>query len=158
MAKVVVYRCPDAGGTILYTDSPCPGATRITIDPGKTDPAAIAELARARESLERSADARIAEQMRLAARRDDLVWMQGMGGYGAPSAMGATDAGDGSVYTYAGWGGGYGGYGYGGWDGNFSRWGWNGRRDFHRFPFHNNRPAPRPPFHVPNRPSAPSHK
>src|SRR5579862_7001968 len=58
-SAVQVFRC-DIDGHMLYTDTPCAGGSSLQIDPGATDPVAIKQLEQARESLNESADRRLA--------------------------------------------------------------------------------------------------
>ena len=58
----------------LYTDQPCKGE-QLEIRAGDPDPVAVAELAREREAVSRSAAQRIADQRRAAIERDvPVVW------------------------------------------------------------------------------------
>jgi hypothetical protein len=55
---------------VIYTDQPCKGGEKLDIRAGDADPAAVAQLQRARDQLDWSAAVRIAEERRWAAQRD----------------------------------------------------------------------------------------
>ena len=57
-AEPPIYRCAQANGTLLYSDSPCERGTVVDVHPGRADPHAADRLARARAELDRAADAR----------------------------------------------------------------------------------------------------
>src|SRR5215203_2602697 len=63
-AITTVYKCFDRTLGVLYTDQPCRGE-QLSIEGGRTDPAAIAELTREREALSRAVAERIADNRRL---------------------------------------------------------------------------------------------
>jgi hypothetical protein len=67
-----VFKCTDARGATLYTDEPCNGGRQVDIRPGSADPAAVARLERAQESLDRAAELRAIEA-RDAAHREALA-------------------------------------------------------------------------------------
>jgi hypothetical protein len=51
-ANTPIYKCRDAHGGLLYTDTPCKGGERLNLKPGVADPAAILRLERAQAALE----------------------------------------------------------------------------------------------------------
>jgi hypothetical protein len=69
-ASSSIYKCVGKDGGQVYTDQPCKGGAVLDIHPGDVDPEAVARLQSARDSLDRAAAARIAEEQRQAARRD----------------------------------------------------------------------------------------
>lgn len=68
--SVSIYKCVGKDAGPVYTDQPCKGGAVLDIHPGDVDPEAVARLQVARDSLDRAAAARIAEEQRQAARRD----------------------------------------------------------------------------------------
>ena len=64
-----IYKCLDRSLGILYTDVPCKEGERLDVRAGDADPAAIAQLAREREALDRSAAQRIADERRATLQR-----------------------------------------------------------------------------------------
>ena len=52
VADTPIYKCKDAHGGLLYTDTPCKGGERLNIKPGVADPAALLRLERAQAALE----------------------------------------------------------------------------------------------------------
>ncbi|MFO1323967.1 MAG: hypothetical protein U1F15_07860 [Burkholderiales bacterium] len=69
-----IYKCFDRNLGVLYTDQPCKGEP-LEIRAGDPDPVAVAELAREREAVSRSAAQRIGDQRRAATERDVSVAM-----------------------------------------------------------------------------------
>ena len=69
-ATASIYKCLSANLVVIYTDQPCKGGEQLDIRAGDADPAAIAQLQRARDQLDWSAAVRIAEERRAAAQRD----------------------------------------------------------------------------------------
>jgi Domain of unknown function (DUF4124) len=69
-ATAPIYKCLDANLALIYTDQPCKGGEQLDIHAGDADPAAVAQLQRARDRLDRSAAARVLEERRTAAQRD----------------------------------------------------------------------------------------
>lgn len=69
-ATVPIYKCFGKDLGLIYTDQPCKGGELLDIHPGDVDPAAVARLQGARDMLDRSAEARIAEERRAAAQKD----------------------------------------------------------------------------------------
>ena len=67
-----VYKCPQAGGAVLYADYPCKGGTVVDIRPGVAAPDAGERLARARDELDRAAARRQAIDEAAALRRYEL--------------------------------------------------------------------------------------
>ncbi len=68
-APAPVYKCLDRNLGINYTDIPCKDGERLDIRAGDPDPAAIAQLARERDALDRSAAQRIADERHAALQR-----------------------------------------------------------------------------------------
>ena len=66
----IIYKCLDRNLGLVYTDEPCKDGERMAIRAGDADPSAVARLERERESLDRSAAQRIADERRIAAQRD----------------------------------------------------------------------------------------
>jgi hypothetical protein len=62
-AVTTVYKCFDRNLAVVYTDQPCRGE-QLDIEAGRADPAALAELARERQSLSRAVEQRIADNRR----------------------------------------------------------------------------------------------
>jgi hypothetical protein len=75
-ATASIYKCLGANLTFTYTDQPCKGGEPLDIHAGDADPAAVAQLQRARDQLDRSAAARIVEERRTAAQRDLAALMR----------------------------------------------------------------------------------
>src|ERR1700719_1949135 len=69
-ATASIYKCLGANLALIYTDQPCKGGERLDIHAGDADPAAVAQLQRARDQLDRSAAARIVDERRTAAQRE----------------------------------------------------------------------------------------
>jgi hypothetical protein len=69
-ATASIYKCLGANLALIYTDQPCKGGEQLDIHAGDADPAAVAQLQRARDQLDRSAAARIVDERRTAAQRD----------------------------------------------------------------------------------------
>jgi hypothetical protein len=69
-ATASIYKCLGANLVLIYTDQPCKGGEQLDIQAGDADPAAVAQLQRARDQLDRSAAARIVEERRAIAQRD----------------------------------------------------------------------------------------
>jgi len=69
-ATASIYKCLGANLAVIYTDQPCKGGEKLDIRAGEADPAAVAQLQRARDQLDWSAAVRIAEERRAAAQRD----------------------------------------------------------------------------------------
>jgi Domain of unknown function (DUF4124) len=61
-ANTPIYRCKDAHGGLLYTDTPCKGGERLNLKPGVADPAAILRLERAQAALDELAAERRADE------------------------------------------------------------------------------------------------
>ena len=51
VADTPIYKCKDAHGGLLYTDTPCNDGERLNLSPGVADPAAILRLERAQVVL-----------------------------------------------------------------------------------------------------------
>jgi len=68
VADVRVFKCPQPGGAVLYTDRTCTGGTALDIPVDPVDPNALARLARAGAALDAAEAQRTAEQ----ARQDEL--------------------------------------------------------------------------------------
>jgi len=68
-APAPIYKCLDRNLGISYTDIPCKDGERLDIRAGDPDPAAIAQLARERDALDRSAAQRIADERRATLQR-----------------------------------------------------------------------------------------
>ena len=84
-AATTVYKCFDGKLGVVYTDQPCRGE-QLSIEGGTADPVAVAELAREREALSRSAAQRIADNRRAAIERDlapQYVYAGPPAGYGS---------------------------------------------------------------------------
>jgi hypothetical protein len=71
-----VYKCPQAGGTMLYADYPCKGGAVVDIRPGVAAPDASEQLARARDELDRAAARRQAIDAAAALRRREIDWQR----------------------------------------------------------------------------------
>ena len=69
-ATASIYKCLGANLVVIYTDQPCKGGEQLDIRAGDADPAAVAQLQRARDQLDRSAAARVVEERHTAAQRD----------------------------------------------------------------------------------------
>src|SRR6202140_2933619 len=69
-ATASIYKCLGANLALIYTDQPCKGGEQLDIHAGDADPAAVAQLQRARDQLDRSAAARIVDERRTAAQRE----------------------------------------------------------------------------------------
>jgi hypothetical protein len=61
-ANTLIYKCRDARGGLLYTDTPCKGGEQLDLKPGVADPAAILRLARAQAALDEVAAKRRADE------------------------------------------------------------------------------------------------
>jgi Domain of unknown function (DUF4124) len=61
-ANTPIYKCKDAHGGLLYTDTPCKGGERLNLKPGVPDPAAILRLERAQAALDELAAKRRADE------------------------------------------------------------------------------------------------
>jgi uncharacterized protein DUF4124 len=72
IAQGAIYRCAQAGGGVLYSDSPCQGGAVVDIHPGSADPNAQERLARARAELDRAATERRAQEQFEAAQREQM--------------------------------------------------------------------------------------
>jgi hypothetical protein len=72
-ATASIYKCLGANLALIYTDQPCEGGEQLDIRAGDADPAAVAQLQRARDQLDWSAAVRIAEERRAAAQRELLA-------------------------------------------------------------------------------------
>jgi hypothetical protein len=59
-----IYKCVGADRGLIYTDQPCKGGEVVDIRPGNVDAAAVERLKIARDMLDRSAAARLADQRR----------------------------------------------------------------------------------------------
>ena len=57
-----IYKCKDAHGGLLYTDTPCKGGERLNLRSGVADPAAILRLERAQATLDELAAKRRADE------------------------------------------------------------------------------------------------
>jgi hypothetical protein len=68
-AAAPIYKCLDRSLGVLYTDIPCKDGEQLDVRAGDADPAAVAQLAREREALDRSAAQRIADERRAALQR-----------------------------------------------------------------------------------------
>ena len=69
-ATASIYKCLGTNLVVIYTDQPCKGGEQLDIRAGDADPAAVAQLQRARDQLDWSAAVRIAEGRHAAAQRD----------------------------------------------------------------------------------------
>ena len=61
-ANTPIYKCRDAHGGLLYTDTPCKGGERLNLKPGVADPAAILRLERAQAAPDELAAKRRADE------------------------------------------------------------------------------------------------
>jgi hypothetical protein len=61
-ANTPIYKCRDAHGGLLYTDTPCQGGEQLNLKPGVADPAAILRLERAQAALDEVAAKRRADE------------------------------------------------------------------------------------------------
>jgi len=61
VADTPIYKCKDARGGLLYTDTPCKGGEQLKLKPGVADPAAILRLERAQAALDELAAKRRAD-------------------------------------------------------------------------------------------------
>lgn len=66
-AAAPIYKCFDRNLGLVYTDLPCKDGELLDIRPGSADPAAVARLEHGRDTLERSASERAADERRSAA-------------------------------------------------------------------------------------------
>jgi hypothetical protein len=73
-ATAPIYKCLGNDLGMIYTDQPCKGGERLDVHAGDPDPAAVARLQSARDQLDRSAAARLAEERRAATQRDLAAW------------------------------------------------------------------------------------
>jgi hypothetical protein len=72
-SDVPIFKCMQADGQLLYTDTPCKGGEVLRISKAPPpDPAALRQLERARDALDISAARRKAKEEFEAARRDEL--------------------------------------------------------------------------------------
>jgi len=71
-----VYKCPQAGGAVLYADYPCKGGAVVDIRPGVAAPDASEQLARARDELDRAAARRQAVDAAAELRRREIDWQR----------------------------------------------------------------------------------
>ena len=62
VADTPIYKCKDAHGGLLYTDTPCKGGERLNLRSGVADPAAILRLERAHAALDVLAAKRRADE------------------------------------------------------------------------------------------------
>ena len=69
-ATAPIYKCPGNDLGMIYTDQPCKGGQRLDVHAGDPDPVAVASLQSARDQLDRSAAARLAEERRVATQRE----------------------------------------------------------------------------------------
>ena len=102
-AAAPIYKCLDRSLGVLYTDVPCKDGERLDVRAGDADPAAIAQLAREREALDRSAAQRIADERQAALQRR---YYDPGPAYWAPDGSAYAEAPDYFPYAY--------GYAYGG--------------------------------------------
>jgi hypothetical protein len=65
-ATAPIYKCVGKDRGLIYTDQPCKGGEMLDVHPGEVDPAAVERLQVARDMLDRSAAARIANERRIA--------------------------------------------------------------------------------------------
>jgi hypothetical protein len=72
VADTTVYRCVQAGGTVLYADYPCKGGAIVDIQPGVANPGAVQRLERAGVAFDRAAAIRKAGEENAAIRREEL--------------------------------------------------------------------------------------
>ena len=61
-ANTPIYKCRDARGGLLYTDTACKGGEQLDLKPGVADPAAILRLERAQAALDEVAAKRRADE------------------------------------------------------------------------------------------------
>ena len=73
-ATAPIYKCLGDNLGTIYTDQPCKGGERLDVQAGDADPTAVERLQSARDQLDRSAAARLAEERRAAAQRDLAAW------------------------------------------------------------------------------------
>src|SRR5207237_1300181 len=71
-AQGPIYRCAQADGMLLYSDSPCAGGSVVDVHPGSADPNAAERLARARAELDRAAETRRINEQQAARRREQM--------------------------------------------------------------------------------------
>jgi hypothetical protein len=71
-SEIPIYKCIQAAGGVLYTDSLCRGGELLDIQSSAPDPAAIKRLERAQAALDTSAARRTADAEIEAARREEL--------------------------------------------------------------------------------------
>lgn len=65
-ATTSIYKCVGKDLGLVYTDQPCKGGEVLDVHPGDVDPAAVERLQVARDMLDRSAAARLADERRFA--------------------------------------------------------------------------------------------
>ena len=87
-AVAPVYKCPQAGSTVLYADYPCKGGAEVDIRPGVAAPDATERLARARSEIDRAAARREALEAAADIRRRELDWQ-----------LAASQGGDAAMYS-----------------------------------------------------------
>jgi hypothetical protein len=73
-ATAPIYKCLGNNLGTIYTDQPCKGGERLDVQAGDADPTAVERLQSARDQLDRSAAARLAEERRAATQRDLAAW------------------------------------------------------------------------------------
>ena len=88
-AGTPIYKCFDRKSDVVYTDQPCKDGALLDVRAGDADPAAVARLERARDSLDQSAAERIRDLR--------LMAVQPAFGYPGPSGQGSPDY---SPYDY----------------------------------------------------------
>jgi len=71
-SEAPIYKCIQADGGVLYTDSLCKGGELLDIQSSAPDPAAIKRLERAQAALDRSAIRRTADLEIEAVRREEM--------------------------------------------------------------------------------------
>jgi hypothetical protein len=74
-ATAPIYKCVGKDLGLVYTDQPCKGGEVLDVHPGDVDPAAVERLQVARDMLDRSAAARLADERRLAEQAAALATM-----------------------------------------------------------------------------------
>jgi len=72
VADTTVYRCTQAGESVLYADYPCKGGAIVDIQPGVANPGAVQHLERAGAAFDRAAAIRKASEENAAIRREEL--------------------------------------------------------------------------------------
>jgi hypothetical protein len=75
-ATAPIYKCSGPDRAPVYTDQPCKGGAVLDVHPGDVDAAAVERLQVARDMLDRSAAARLANEQRYAQDQELAIIMR----------------------------------------------------------------------------------